>query len=235
MRYILPAELGQTIPLLNGVASLTSEAVSLNNTAAQLTNDAATGRRAVASINRQGVNVSAYFECGLFHCFLPLMQLLCVLPLLLCQLLLVPADDLNLPRAACKPAVGGCVLTIDLALLQRITDLQNRFEHKTQVAWNPWRPIVFAVLFGLLMLFAIIAGCTVISGRFPRIAATFTWLLWLMTAIFMILGAGKQPTCCQPTWSLACRCLTSMAFLLFCMKVELALSAHTHAKKHFSC
>ena len=75
--------------------------------------------------------------------------------------------------------------------LQRITSVQNRYQHKTQVAWNPWRPIVFAVLFGLLMLFAVIAGCTVVTGRFPRAAATFTWLLWIMTAIFMILGAGQ--------------------------------------------
>lgn len=75
--------------------------------------------------------------------------------------------------------------------LQKITSVQDRYQHKTQVAWNPWRPIVIAVLFGLLMLFAVIAGCTVVTGRFPRTAATFTWLLWIMTAIFMILGAGK--------------------------------------------
>lgn len=49
-----------------------------------------------------------------------------------------------------------------------------------------------AVLFGLLMLFAVIAGCTVVTGRFPRTAATFTLLLWIMTAIFMILGAGEH-------------------------------------------
>ena len=41
------------------------------------------------------------------------------------------------------------------------------------------------------MLFAVIAGCTVVTGRFPRTAAAFTWLLWIMTAIFMILGAGE--------------------------------------------
>ena len=52
------AELGQSIPLLNGIASVTSEAASLNSTAAQLTNDAQTGRNAVASINSKGVDVS---------------------------------------------------------------------------------------------------------------------------------------------------------------------------------
>ena len=75
--------------------------------------------------------------------------------------------------------------------VQNIQKAQNRFEHKTKVAWNPWRPIVVAVLFGLLIVFAIVACCTAISRRFPRTTATFTLLLWLMTAIFFILGSGR--------------------------------------------
>ena len=49
-----------------------------------------------------------------------------------------------------------------------------------------------AVLFGLLIVFAIVACCTAISRRFPRTTATFTLLLWLMTAIFFILGSGSH-------------------------------------------
>lgn len=75
--------------------------------------------------------------------------------------------------------------------MQNIQKAQNRYEHKIKVAWNPWRPIVIAVLFGLLMLFAIVASCLAISRRFPRTTAAFTFLLWLMTAIFFILGSGN--------------------------------------------
>ena len=75
--------------------------------------------------------------------------------------------------------------------VQNIQKAQNRYEHKTKVAWNPWRPIVLAVLFGLLMLFAIIACCLAISRRFPRTTAAFTLLLWIVTSIFFILGSGK--------------------------------------------
>ena len=85
-----------------------------------------------------------------------------------------------------------CVPSLNLLLcVQNIQKAQNRFEHKTKVAWNPWRPIVMAVLFGLLIIFAIVACCTAISRRFPRTTAAFTLLLWLMTAIFFILGSGK--------------------------------------------
>ena len=74
--------------------------------------------------------------------------------------------------------------------MQNIQKFQNRFEHKTKTAWQPWRPIVMAVLFGLLMLFAVIACCAAATGRFPRTAAALTLLLWIMTGIFFILGAG---------------------------------------------
>lgn len=50
--------LGETIPFLSGISDLSSEATSLNNTAATLTRDAQSGRNAVAQINRQGVDVS---------------------------------------------------------------------------------------------------------------------------------------------------------------------------------
>ena len=49
-----------------------------------------------------------------------------------------------------------------------------------------------AVLFGLLIIFAIVACCAAISGRFPRTTAAFTFLLWIMTAIFFILGSGNS-------------------------------------------
>ncbi len=49
---------------------------------------------------------------------------------------------------------------------------------------------MIAVLFGLLIIFALVAGCTAVSGRFPRTTAAFTLLLWIMTGIFFILGSG---------------------------------------------
>ena len=49
---------------------------------------------------------------------------------------------------------------------------------------------MIAVLFGLLIIFALVAGCTAVSGRFPRATAAFTLLLWIMTGIFFILGSG---------------------------------------------
>ena len=60
------------------------------------------------------------------------------------------------------------------------------------------------------MLFAVIAGCTVVTGRFPRTAATFTWLLWIMTAIFMILGAGEARSAAHHT---ALLCISSYHLL----------------------
>ncbi len=88
---------------------------------------------------------------------------------------------------------------LELLLLQNIQKAQNRYEHKTMVGWSPWRPIVLAVLFGLLMIFAIVAGLTVIWGRFPRTTAAFTLLLWIMTGLFFILGAGTN----KRVWSAA--------------------------------
>lgn len=87
-------------------------------------------------------------------------------------------------------SANSSVTQIQTKGVGNIQKAQNRYEHKMKVAWNPWRPIVMAVLFGLLMLFAIVACCFAISRRFPRTTATFTFLLWLMTAIFFILGSG---------------------------------------------
>lgn len=96
---------------------------------------------------------------------------------------------------SCATSVRSLVLVLSLTShlsVQNIQKAQDRFQHKTEVAWSPWRPIVMAVLFGLLIVFAIVACCTAISRRFPRTTATFTLLLWLMTAIFFILGSGTQ-------------------------------------------
>ncbi|DBA96611.1 hypothetical protein WJX77_007202 [Trebouxia sp. C0004] len=103
------------------------------------------------------------------------------------------ATSLNTTAASINSLVTSgthTVSQIESKGVGNIEKIQNRYEHKTKVGWNPWRPVVIAVLFGLLIIFAVVAGCTAVSGRFPRTTAAFTLLLWIMTGIFFILGSG---------------------------------------------
>lgn len=52
------------------------------------------------------------------------------------------------------------------------------------------RFIAIAVLFGMVILFALIAGILAVWGRFPRWVSTATILLWFFIALLMLLGVG---------------------------------------------
>ena len=52
------AGLGETIPLLNGVSSITDEATSLNTTAANINSLVASGNHVVAQVQSKGIEVS---------------------------------------------------------------------------------------------------------------------------------------------------------------------------------
>ena len=57
-----------------------------------------------------------------------------------------------------------------------------------------WRIVILACLFGLVMLFALLGGICSVVGRTPRTTAAATFLLWLLTAALLIVGAG-EPLC----------------------------------------
>jgi len=52
--------LGETIPLLNGVTSLTNEASSLNSTAASITSLVTSGTHTVSQIESKGIGVRTH-------------------------------------------------------------------------------------------------------------------------------------------------------------------------------
>lgn len=56
--WIVLTGLGESIPLLNGIVSITEEGSSLNNTAASLNSLVASGNHIVAEIESKGIDVS---------------------------------------------------------------------------------------------------------------------------------------------------------------------------------
>lgn len=64
--------LGETIPLLNGVTSLTNEATSLNTTAASINSLVTSGTHTVSQIESKGVGVRTRFEAHMHSATLKL-------------------------------------------------------------------------------------------------------------------------------------------------------------------
>ena len=58
-----------------------------------------------------------------------------------------------------------------------------------------WRIVILACLLGLVMLFALLGGICSTVGQTPRTTAAATFLLWLLTAALLVVGAG-EPLCC---------------------------------------
>lgn len=75
----MTAGLGESIPLLNGVASLTSEATSLNSTAASITSLVASGTHTVSEIESKGIGVSMLLVHLLGSYLVNCMHMLCLL------------------------------------------------------------------------------------------------------------------------------------------------------------
>ena len=82
---VITAGLGESIPLLNGVASLTSEASSLNSTAASIKSLVASGTHTVSEIESKGIGVSMlparFLGLPSFDCMHMLWPLVAVNPL----------------------------------------------------------------------------------------------------------------------------------------------------------
>ena len=50
--------------------------------------------------------------------------------------------------------------------------------------------MLLGTLFGLLMLLALAAGVLAAVGRTPRMAAFVVLLLWVVTGVVLVVGAG---------------------------------------------
>ena len=62
LKLVTTAGLGQAVPILNGVTSLTDQASSLNTTAANINSLVASGTHVVAQVQSKGIEVSFTFS-----------------------------------------------------------------------------------------------------------------------------------------------------------------------------
>ena len=76
-------------------------------------------------------------------------------------------------------------------MLQGIENFKDGYQPESEDWQSKWRILIIVLLFSLMIIFALLAGTGAILGRIPRTTATFTFLLWIMAIIVMIVGAGK--------------------------------------------
>jgi hypothetical protein len=98
----------------------------------------------------------------------------------------IPDYIAEAPKAL-DSVVGFLVDTVN----STITDLEDKFEPPTMAIENKWRFIPIAVLFGLMIL---VVGAVLPfvywAKKYPRTATALVALLWLCTALLMLLGTG---------------------------------------------
>ncbi len=82
----------------------------------------------------------------------------------------------------------------DILSMQPLNNFQNDYYGDSMDWQTRWRIVILACLFGLVMLFALLGGICSVVGRTPRTTAAATFLLWLLTAALLIVGAG-EPLC----------------------------------------
>lgn len=72
-----------------------------------------------------------------------------------------------------------------------ITDLEDKFEPPTMAIQEKWRFIPIAVLFGVMILVVgTVLPAVYWAKKCPRTATSLVALLWLCTALLMLLGTG---------------------------------------------
>lgn len=71
-----------------------------------------------------------------------------------------------------------------------MADFQARNQGSTENSQNVGRPVLLGTLFGLLMLLTLAAGVLAAVGRTPRMAAFVVLLLWVVTGVVLVVGAG---------------------------------------------
>ena len=86
-------------------------------------------------------------------------------------------------------------------LLQAVTDFQARNQGSTENSQNVGRPVLLGTLFGLLMLLTLAAGVLAAIGRTPRMAAFVVLLLWVVTGVVLVVGAGAPIHCRMGAYS----------------------------------
>jgi hypothetical protein len=74
--------------------------------------------------------------------------------------------------------------------IQGLQGFRNSTEPPTLAFEDYGRFIAIAVIFGVVILFSILASVCCVWCRFPRIAATSVILLWFFVALLMFLGVG---------------------------------------------
>lgn len=84
--------------------------------------------------------------------------------------------------------------TVKVEGVQRLDDFIGDYQGPTQAVENTWRYVALAVFFGLLILAATAGTLLGLGGRWARTAAFFVLMLWLLTSLLMLLGAGLLGT-----------------------------------------
>ncbi|KAI7835642.1 hypothetical protein COHA_010473 [Chlorella ohadii] len=98
----------------------------------------------------------------------------------------IPEYIAEAPKAL-DSVVGFLVDTVNTT----ITDLTDKFEPPTMAIEEQWRFIPIAVLFGVMILVvSAVLPAVYWAKRCPRTATFLVALLWLCTALLMLLGTG---------------------------------------------
>jgi hypothetical protein len=79
---------------------------------------------------------------------------------------------------------------LDENINQTITDIKNDFESPTMALQEKWRFIPFIVLFSVMILLIPAVMLAVWKLTWPKTAVFLTALLWLVVALFMLIGTG---------------------------------------------
>ena len=86
--------------------------------------------------------------------------------------------------------LGTAAEVANSTFVQGLQGFRNGTEPPTLAFQDYGRFIAIAVIFGVVILFSILASVCCVWCRFPRIAATSVILLWFFVALLMFLGVG---------------------------------------------
>ena len=81
-------------------------------------------------------------------------------------------------------------------LLQAVASYQANNQPSSENFQNVGRPVALGSLFGAVMLLALATGVLAAIGRTPRMLSFVVVLLWLVTGIVLVVGAGACSGSC---------------------------------------